>query len=129
MKKPFEQQIFDGVIKLLKTLSVEVYPELPIKEVAYPFVAMGEVQITPKATWSTLLGKAFVTIDVWGDRKQRKSVSEVVSDVYSVLNVVSLGGKRLVLSVNTSSHRILSDNSTGSTLWHGIIFLEYNITI
>lgn len=127
MNKPFEQQIFDGVIRHLRSEGMTVYPELPLKEVPYPFAVVGEVQIVPKATLSRLLGKVFVTVDVWGGRRQRKDVSTFMTVVYRLLKQVDLDGCTLILDVSHSSGRTLADNSTNETLWHGIVSLEFNI--
>lgn len=129
MDKSFEQQVFDGVILALRPLGVPIYPELPMKEVPYPFVVIGEVQIVPKATSSTLLGKVYVTVDVWAERKQRQKVSTITTIIYRYASEILLNGKKLRLATNGCNSRILSDTSTKSTLWHGIVQLEFDITI
>lgn len=127
--KPFEQQIFDGIIRLFQKEGITTYPELPLKEVPYPFVVVSEVQIVPKATSSTLLGTVHVRLDIWGDRKQRVNVSSIVTRSYHIARLVPTEGKRLTLNTNASNGRILSDTSTQSVLWHGIVDLEYQIII
>lgn len=96
MSKSFEQDVFDRIFKQMATLGVSVYPELPAKEVAYPFVALSEIQIVPRQTSSALLGKVYVTIDVWGERQQRKRVSEIATKAYELVNLIELQSTRLV---------------------------------
>lgn len=127
MDKPFEQQIFDGAIRLLKQSQITVYPELPMKEVQYPFINMGDVQILQKVTSSGTLGTVHVSFHVWGERKQRQKVSSVLSNVSKWMNVIQLERQKLILVDRGSSQRILSDSSTQTILWHGIVDLEYKI--
>lgn len=129
MVKPFEQDVFDSIMKQLNNIGVKVYPELPAKGVPYPFISLGEVQIIPKQTSSALLGKVYVTVDVWGERKQHKQVSEITTKTYELANIIKLQSKKLVRQSNGASMRFLSDNSTTQQLWHGIVSLEFIITI
>lgn len=129
MTKSFEQTFFDTLIKTLESQGVRIYPELPMRSVPYPFVSVGEVQMLPKSTSSTLLGKMFVTLDVWGERNQRKDISKIMEKTLQILRVVAVEGKRLCLNVNAVNSRILSDTSTTDILWHGVLQLEFNIIL
>lgn len=129
MMKLLNQQAFDAVFKVARTTGAPVYPELPAKEVPYPFISMGEVQYAPRSSSSALLGRVFVTLNVWGDRKQRLKVSELSEQVLYGCNFIGLETRNLVLDVGASEVRILSDNSTNNTLWHGVVTLNLIVTI
>lgn len=125
--KALDQELFDSIFKLSAERGYDTKIRLP--EVAYtptkPFVVIGEVQIVPKKTNTKLLGRAFVTVDVWG--KKRRDVSAVVEDLRATAQHIELSRHWLYQSINASNYRIIEDTSTPTSLWHGVITLEFTI--
>lgn len=125
MMKAIDQQLFDCLFKVSTSLGCDTYPILPQEEVPYPFVVIGEVQVLPRASTYRLYGKLFVTIDVWGTDSQRKKVAEICEKIMLSSNYLIIGNRKASLNINASNQRILADNSTSSTLWHGVLHLEF----
>lgn len=124
MPKALDQQLFDQLYRLID-FHFKIYASLPQTEVPYPFVSLGEMQIVAKQTSSKRLGKAFATIHVFGE--QRIDVSSICQKIMEITRVIQLDTRYLKQVVNASSWRILEDDSTSATLWHGVILLEFNI--
>lgn len=43
----------------------------------YPFVIIGDMQVVPNATKTSLNGNVLITIDIWGDKQQRFTISNM----------------------------------------------------
>lgn len=126
MMKSLDQEIFDKVFGVSASNGYITQNRLPEESSpANPFVVIGEVQITSKKTNSKLLGKAFVTMNVWGTK--RKEVSNVVQDLTVLTRFLELNNHYLTQDINASYYRVREDTSTPSVLWRGMIFLEFFI--
>ena len=125
--KSIDQQVFDAVYQLSDGLGYSTYIELPDSRTAYPFVVMGEVQVVPVSTLSGMLGRVFVTLDVWGTLNERLEVSTICQQLLRQANYLEMQTLDATLHANASTVRILRDDSTQSVLWHGVLSLEFNL--
>lgn len=116
------QEIFDLIFKRVEELGYRCYPFLPKEGTDYPFVVVGEVQMLPKATKSFSVGEVNIFVHVWTDKTSRKKCQDMVRQVALACHKFTSPHCWLLLSGND---RIIADNSTNDTLWHGILDLRY----
>ena len=71
--------LFDHYFKLIQDKGLPVYDYLPLQDepVIYPFVVIGQTQTVLDNTKYSRNDRVFLTIDVWGSKKQRKTVGEI----------------------------------------------------
>lgn len=133
--KTLDQALFDAIGKTITGLGYRWYPSLPDQNASYPFVAMGEIQVKRLQTYYKLLGKAYVTINVWGSYKQRRKVAEMIESIELAILRLEVNKRMLVQNRKYTDSRILADNvsdnrvggSSSTTMWHGLLFLEFYI--
>ena len=126
MKSP-DQSIFDHSFKLAQTTGYDPYLFNPPAGTAYPYIQMGSVQIVPKATKSHLIGSAYAVIDVWGDRFNRKKVSDLATMILEQAggSAKTSEGLQITLDPNNSSIEVMIDTSTNDPLWRARISLTF----
>lgn len=80
IRKSPEQEIFDYFYAFSLKNGYRTYDYLPPEEekAPYPFVYIGNVQGISGGTKTSLNGSVVINIDVWGSRKQRLTVSQMV---------------------------------------------------
>lgn len=127
--KALDQDLFDTLFKISTSLKYATYDMRPPDSAAYPFVQIGDVQVSTQATKGQLLGAAFITIELFGGRTQRKLLSDMMGAVFMAgINLSQLKDYRIAANINASGSRMVKDTSVpNTTLWHGIIDLEYRI--
>lgn len=71
--------LFDHYFKLIQDKGLPVYDYLPLQDepVTYPFVVISQTQTVINNTKYSRNDRVFLTIDVWGSKKQRKTVGEI----------------------------------------------------
>lgn len=124
MIKAVDQQLFNGIYKALAN-EFDVHVVLPDEDEPYPFVVIGEIQVLPKHTFSGMLAKFSVTLDIWGSVNQRGLVSRMSERSLELLNYLKLESFSVSLNPNETNFRILRDDSTQAVLWHGVLQLEF----
>lgn len=122
-----DDRITNVIGRIGKELGYKVYPSLPNMDAKYPFVAIGMIQDSPKATKGALLGDVEVTLHFWGNERQKSEVSLMADKYREATRNIQLGSLFLMSKINRSRKRILADNSTGSTLWHVVLELNFGI--
>lgn len=129
MIKTLDQDLFDTLFKISTSLKYATYDMRPPESTAYPFVQIGDVQVNTLATKGQLLGSAFITIELFGDHTQRKLLSDMMGAIFMAgISLRQLQGYRIAANISASSSRMSKDTSVpNTTLWHGIIDLEYRI--
>lgn len=128
-QKTPDQDLYDAIFAASLALGYTTYQHNPPATAAYPFVQMGGVQLVPIATKSFLLANLYASVDVWGDAKSRKTVSEMAHKLmHAVSRIKQLPGG-LLLSVNfdSSSVEVMTDNSTNDDLWRARISLNLSL--
>lgn len=81
-----QKKLFDTVFGLLISQGYTVYDYLPLEDdpVEYPIVVMGATQQTSATTKYSRNDHVFLTINVWGSKKQRKVVSDIADYIYNL---------------------------------------------
>lgn len=71
--------LFDYYYKLIQDKGLPVYDYLPLQgePVTYPFVVISQTQTVVDNTKYSRNDRIFLTIDVWGSKKQRKTIGEI----------------------------------------------------
>lgn len=124
MKEP-SQQIYDAIYAKAVELGYKVYPYNPDASATYPFVVIGDTQLVPFATKTMLLGRVFIDISVWGLHSKRKTVSDMTNELYKTIRLIKTTDS-LFWSVddNASTIRMITDTSTNTPLYRGLLQLE-----
>ena len=127
MSKTPDQSIYDYLKRIGEKSGEKVYIFNPPAGTAYPFIQLGSIQIIPTATKSRLIGKAYATVDVWGDRNNRKIVSDLATYILEQAGRYSSTdeGLQIMLDQNESSIEIMTDASTNDPLWRARISLAF----
>lgn len=119
-----DQIIYDHVVRVCNDLGYDTYDFLPSYDVDYPFVIVGSVQITPIVTKQWLHGEIGLSLDIFGDGRDRRNISEMSHTLV----------KKIVERTNDRTYRlifqrvdieILQDSTTGTDLWHSRVYLPF----
>ena len=125
MKQP-DQLLHDEMYRISRELGYNTYTYLPLDDVAYPFVAMGETMVLPQSTKSHLIGRLSSTVHIWGRVDDRKLLSDMAGQLMSSFFAIkNIGGKQFSAEVNESSIDSNRDNSTDEVLYHFIIYTYF----
>lgn len=125
IKQP-DQQIHDELIKRSSQLNYKAFPFLPPLGTSYPFVVMGEVYLLPRATKSRLIGDVEVTMSVWGDKSDRKLVSDMIGSLMAEFSKIKrIEDIKWQMIYDQSDSNISKDNSTEDTLYRGDMSLHF----
>ncbi len=126
MSKQPDQQIHDELIKRSSQLGYRTFPFLPQLGTSYPFVVMGEVYLLPRATKSRLIGDVEVTMSVWGDKSDRKLVSDMIGSLMAEFSKIKrIEDIKWQMIYDQSDSNISKDNSTEDTLYRGDMSLHF----
>lgn len=123
MSKSPQQAIYDTIFATSLKLGYSTYPYLPAKDVAYPFVFMGEQFDNDIETKTHILGLVNQTIHIYHDYKKRRELTDMMNALKrEIRNLKRAENYRI--TVRSINGRTLPDNTTGERLWHGIIEVE-----
>lgn len=117
------QQIYDYVFQSCLDLGFSTYDFLPSEDVAYPFVVVGESQLTIEPTKGLWGGAVEQIVDVFGESKSRREVSTMAHDILMRARLTAPTRCRLVPS--ESYINVEQDQQTTTDLWHASIVLTY----
>lgn len=128
VQKGPDQIVYDHVYRLVQSIGYEPYLFNPPSSTPYPFVQLGQIQIVPKATKSFMIGDAYLMVDVWGNRFDRKKISDISTKLIEIAgrDRYSAEGLQLHLNPDNSSFEVMPDNSTNDPLWRSRISLMFN---
>lgn len=116
-----QQRIWIDVRMLSVSLGYDTYDYLPDSQADYPFVFIGEsFKQDIRRHKDYLNGQTQVTVHVWhNDWKQRGTVMQMMTNIEQAVR------EKYHMNVQGVDTQVLTDNSTGSNLLHGV--LEINI--
>ncbi|MCI7238437.1 MAG: DUF3168 domain-containing protein [Anaerococcus sp.] len=115
-------EIYNLIFEKIQELGYDCYPFLPDDKASYPFVIVGETNLMPRATKSFSLGEVSVFVHVWTSKDNRSECQKIMKDIE--INCASFASPHFWYLFSASS-RILADNSTNDTLWHGVLDFNY----
>lgn len=81
-----QRAIYKALSNKLECPFNDYYPDAT--EESFPFIILEEVTKTPNSAWSTRDSEVYdiqVTLNVWGDSKSRKKVSEIAKVIEGLL--------------------------------------------
>ena len=115
------QALYDGIFQKCLDLGYNTFDYLPPTTTKYTLIYLIEVSVIQKPTKNIWLGEATITINVWGDGKDRKAITNIMDDLIKNLREV----EHFKIVPKEIYMRVLKDNTTSNTLWHGILELKY----
>lgn len=123
--------LFDTYYDLLQSNGYHVYDYLPLEDepVDYPIVVIGNTQQTSATTKYSRNDHVFLTIDVWGSKKQRKKVSEIADYIYNLaIGYIQTDSYTFYGQVNQQSMQMSIDTSVANTTYQRAnIQLEFTV--
>lgn len=123
--------LFDTYYGLLQSNGYNVYDYLPLEDepVDYPIVVIGNTQQTSATTKYSRNDHVFLTIDVWGSKKQRKKVSEIADYIYNLaIGYIKTDSYTFYGQANQQSMQISIDTSVQNTTYQRAnIQLEFTV--
>jgi len=121
-----QQELFTKLKLMIEALGYDVYDgALPPDDTPYPFVYLGESQLTDDANKTAVFGNVTQTIHVWSnDPKKRGTVSAAMLVIKQKARVLEHTGN-FAWSLRDVNQRILPDNTTKQPLLHGILELGF----
>ncbi len=126
MHKSADQELYDAVFKRSQVLGYATFDYLPPETTPYPFIHIGEVLIAPKPTKTVWLGEASITINAWGGITNRNIISVMLNTLLRDLTNLKTDGYQYTIRPRDAQIRVLQDNSTGESLWHGILTIYFD---
>lgn len=115
--------IFSQLFIFSQEMGFRTYDYLPMKNVAMPFVYIGEVSEQDRRTKRILYGDMQITLHVYGGYKQRKIVTGMLHDLkMKIINMNKIG--EMNVNVRRTTGQTLIDNSTSTTMLHGLLEVE-----
>ncbi|OAU78887.1 phage major structural protein, partial [Lacticaseibacillus rhamnosus] len=109
----------------------KTYDHLPMQQenAPYPFVIVGDIQVVPTATKTSLNGNVLITIDIWGDKKQRFTISDMAERFFrAAIGQVLTDDYRFYGRVEDQSKEFTQDQSVPDTVLNrATLILNLNI--
>ena len=123
--------LFDYYYKSIQDKGLPVYDYLPLEDepVTYPFVVISQTQTVVANTKYSRNDHVFLTIDVWGSKKQRKTVSEIADGLLnSAIGFVYTDIYKFYGQANQQSMQMMIDTSVPNTVFQrGNLQLELSV--
>lgn len=123
MKSP-QQSIYDAVFATSLNLGYSTYPYLPAKDVAYPFVFVGEQFDQDLETKTSVYGLVTQTIHIYHTYRERRELTDMMNALKREIRKLKRAENYRVAVRNINAQTMI-DNSTGEPLLHGIIEVEF----
>ena len=119
-----QQELFTAVKKVVSGLGYTVYDYLPMDDVPYPFVFLGEDLSTDIPNKTAIHGSYNLTLHIYNDQKKRGTTSTMMMNIKQALRELK-HTQGFYISVNNINDQIIQDTTTNIPLSHGIIDVEF----
>lgn len=126
-----EQELFNHFYKFSEDMGFNTFDYLPPEEenAAYPFVIIGDTQLTTSNTKNSVDGSLILSIEFWNSADDRAAISHMMSEF--LLEAIKVKGTKnysLVLDVPRTDQRMITDYSVeNQTLLHGMQELNFTL--
>ena len=131
MKSP-EQSLFDYFYSLCLKHNLPTFDYLPVEsESTYPFVYIGQTQTQGQNNKYSRSDHIFLTLDVWGSKKQRKTVSEIADGLFNcAIGRIKTAEYEFYGRSNQQSKQMMIDTSVPNTVYQrGHIEIEMEVVL
>ena len=123
-------ELYDYIFDKCEEFGFDTYDHLPLKteNAQYPFVIVGEQQTTPTATKTGVGSSLYVTVHVWGSRRQRQQVDEIASKIETIAYNPAFRTEHYAFSGRpgfVDDQRMIDDSVANTILWHQILTLSF----
>ena len=124
-----QQELFTELLLRLKDLGYDVYDTfLPPEGTPYPFIYLADSQQTDDANKTAVFGNVYQTIHVWHNNpRQRGAVSQMLLDIKKVCYRLE-HTENFAWMVRNINQRVLPDNTTKTSLLHGLLEAEFKFS-
>lgn len=119
-----QQAIFLAVATTCESLGYDTYDYLPMEEVAYPFVFVGEDSSTDLPNKTAIHGSYRLTLHVYNRYRKRGTTTEMIMNIKGALRELKQVQGFFVSVVNVND-QMLIDNTTNTPLLHGVLDIEF----
>ena len=120
-----QQELFVAAKVACMNLNYNVYDYLPMEDVPYPFVFIGEDSSTDMPNKTAIHGAYNLTIHVYhNDYKKRGTTTNIIMEIKQALRELKTT-QGFYVSVNNINDQIITDNTTNVPLLHGMIDVEF----
>lgn len=125
-----QAEIYDYIFKACETFGYDTYDHLPLESenAKYPFVVCGEQQQTNTVTTTSINSTIYMTVHVWGSRRQHDDVSKMMANVAALSYDPALRTEHHFFTgkPNLIDNQIMIDDTIANTLlWHGVITMAF----
>ena len=131
MRSP-EKALFDYFYSLSQKHDLPTFDYLPAEsETSYPFVYIGQTQTQGHNNKYSRSDHIFLTIDVWGSKKQRKTVSEIADGLFNcAIGRIKTAEYEFYGRSNQQSKHMVIDTSVPNTVYQrGHIEIEMEVVL
>lgn len=120
-------ELFNRVFEYSQmVIGYDTYDSLPMDDVEYPFIVLGNMENIPKNLKTDLSGRTTITVHVWGNNDMRLEVAKAL-EKFSSLKEIESDNFEFKTRFNENSTQILNDTSVANTvLIHGIATLVFD---
>lgn len=113
-----------AVKKIVSGLGYATYDYLPLDDVHYPFIFVGEDSSTDIPNKTAIHGSYNLTLHIYNDQKKRGTTSTMMLNIKQALRELK-HTQGFYVSVNNINDQIIQDTTTNVPLSHGIIDVEF----
>ncbi len=131
MRSP-EKALFDYFYSLSLTHGLPTFDYLPAEsETSCPFIYIGQTQTQGQNNKYSRSDHIFLTIDVWGSKKQRKTVSEIADGLFNcAIGRIKTAEYEFYGRSNQQSKQMMIDTSVPNTVYQrGHIEIEMEVVL
>ncbi|OYS79008.1 hypothetical protein CBG04_07960 [Limosilactobacillus reuteri] len=123
-------ELYNYIFDACEKMGYDTYDHLPLESenAKYPFVVCGEQQQTNTVTTTSINSTIYMTVHVWGSRRQRDNVAKMMANVATLSYDPALRTEHHFFTgkPNLIDNQIMIDDTIANTLlWHGVITMAF----
>lgn len=123
-------ELYNYIFDACEKMGYDTYDHLPLESenAKYPFVVCGEQQQTNTVTTTSINSTIYMTVHVWGSRRQRDNVAKMMANVAALSYDPALRTEHHFFTgkPNLIDNQIMIDDTIANTLlWHGVITMAF----
>ena len=122
-----EQAVFDALFIECKKIC-KTYDFKPMTDVPYPFIEFEDTEVFFVPNKTDIRGSVTVNLSVWGLRKKRKVLTDIVNNIFeAALNLRKAGKYSIRLNTKRTTIKFIDDDSTVDPLKRAVLSLEFDL--